>query len=145
MRTPFGMARLPNAYGAREASYRNTKKRTSSLQQLQKALGTPGPGERFWETPSQGTCACVSVGETLPKGKMPPESGLLLLRPCSLYPASGRIRNAAGEHHSASPRVSLRPTISRATPVKTHFLLPAGSAVQPSNSSLLVPNVVPGE
>ena len=67
-------------------------------------------------------------------------------RGCSFWgPASGRVRNAAGGHHSASPRVSLRPTTSGATPVKTHFLRPAGSAVQPSNSSLLVPNVVPGE
>lgn len=145
MRTPCGMEQLPHTDGAREASYRNTKKRRSSLQQLQKPLRTPGPGERFWEMPSQCMCACVSVGETLPKGKMPPEPGLLLLRPCSLYPASGRVGNAAGGHHSASPHVSLRPTTSRAMPVKMHFLLPAGGAVQPSNFSLLAPNVVPGE
>lgn len=84
VRTPCGMEQLPHTDGAHEASYRNTKKRRSSLQQLQKLLRTPGPGESFWEMPSQFTCARASAGETLPKRKVPQEPGLLPRRLCSL-------------------------------------------------------------
>ena len=86
MRTPCGMGQLPHTDGAHEASYRNTKKRRSSLQKPQKLLRTLGPGERFWERSSQFMCERASVGETLPRRKMPQEPGLLPLRLCSLYP-----------------------------------------------------------